>query len=42
MGGWVCVRVRVCVCVGFFLYIDMVLKSVTLWHDIRLQEFIEL
>jgi hypothetical protein len=41
--GWVGVCACACVCVcGFFLYIDMVLKSVTLWHDIRLQEFIEL
>ena len=41
--GWMGVCACTCVCVcGFFLYIDMVLKSVTLRHDIRLQEFIEL
>jgi hypothetical protein len=36
-----CACACVCVCGGFF-YIDMVLKFVTLRHDIRLQEFIEL
>jgi hypothetical protein len=39
---WVGWYVCVCVCVCVFFYIDMVLKSVTLRHDIRLQEFIEL